>query len=779
MNRFKRVLVIFLTAVLMISAMDVSFADQQANSTKSPKKIVAVLYDDSGSMQQNGNTNWFYADYAFQIFTGLLNPDDELMVTFMSDPGKVIKSNSPGLLESFSEDRQKTVDAIRDYKGKGNTPFQAVKDVGDTLSSVQDDDPSTQYWFVIIADGSFELKPDEEWASQSELDSAISEHFTSKTMPNGSQGHVIFMAIDNPDEEKDKDDNGKEPPRIYPTENEYVQLEHCTGEGIVDVMGEMADTITGRYRVDPADITVNGKEITISSPLPLLNIQVLAQNSDAKVTSAKASEGADLTASSISMATPKGDSGRKEGKELHGTLSTVQPKGDYISAGTYTLTLDKETDPKDIVVMYEVAAQTRLTFTRKGKVVKDTAALRENERVDIEVDLVIAGTEERIDVTTLPEGVFEGMSLTVEENGVTVVSENIKKGDPSVIKKDYKITGAETVVTGETRLRGFAPLITKETFTPKEPVVYGVQADGNELTVRRGYIHGREGSVDFTVTGDGEPLDKVDVESLIDKDSIKITCNGKKTGVKFRYEIGKDGKLHVYPKTSLLNNAFAFIKVPKGEYDVTVSLDEETSATGHFTVKGYPPLGVIISLIVLALILLFIYLLTKPHFPAGTLYRTQYSIDYKGNFRYDGTARMQTGYWTKFFTLTGPRRITFSGVELEVIQNNRMHVTAKWIAAHQSKKNGRDYFCTISKPDPNLSTKAKEAAVKKEYAALVNAQPAPKWPSGKNKLFDTSGALLAILAPQTVNTYQFTKRGAGRGGAKAAKKKAGKGKGKK
>jgi hypothetical protein len=91
-----------------------------------------------------------------------------------------------------------------------------------------------------------------------------------------------------------------------------------------------------------------------------------------------------------------------------------------------------------------------------------------------------------------------------------------------------------------------------------------------------------------------------------------------------------------------------------------------------------------------------------------------------------------------------------------------MHITAKWIGAHQNKKNGRDYFGTFTKPDPNLSTKAKASIVKKEYAALVNAQPVPKWPAGKNKLFDTSSAFLAIIAPQTIYTYQFTKRRKGK-----------------
>ena len=57
MNRFKRVFVILLALILLTGLMDVSLAldentsKKESTSSLSPKKIVAVLYDDSGSMQ--------------------------------------------------------------------------------------------------------------------------------------------------------------------------------------------------------------------------------------------------------------------------------------------------------------------------------------------------------------------------------------------------------------------------------------------------------------------------------------------------------------------------------------------------------------------------------------------------------------------------------------------------------------------------------------------------------------------------------------------------------
>ena len=760
MKHIRRSVSLLMILFMLAGLSNVSFGKVESTSTLSPKKVVAILYDDSGSMCDKNNKNWFYADYAFQTFIGMLNPGDDVLLTFMSEPNKVIRSNSEGILKDFSSNRQKTIDAIRNYKGFGDTPFNAIDKVGKALHAVDDEDPATQYWFVIIADGAFErVAGDEdteitvENQKGNEVDDKLAEYAGEH---NGKEYQMRFMAIKDKSKHKTKD--GKKKTRVIPKETDYVKVEECDGENIVDVMKGMAGDITGRKRVDEADISVNGKEIKVSSAVPLINIQVLAQKSNAKVASAKASEGSGLKSSSVKMSTPEGDSKRKAGKALHATLSTIVPDGKYISAGDYTITMDKDFSAKDLVVLYEVALETRITIIRDGKVIEDTSTLRENENVTVKADLVILGTDEAIDITALPEGMLENMTLTIAENGNESVNEALEKGKSS-IEKEYTIQNGETVITARTDLKGFAPLITKETFTAGAPVVSGVTADENELSLRRGTIHGKKkrGGVDFTVTGDGKPLPKKDVDARIDPKMISVTHDGKKTGVKFNCEIDEDGKLHVYPKTSFLNNAFAYIRVPRGEYQVTVTLDDKTSATGTFTVLDYSILGYIITILVLALAALMTHLLRKPHFPSGTMYRTQYSIDTKGLFRYDGTANDKFGYWTKFFTLSGPRKLTTNGLEIEATRNGKLHITSKWIAAHQSPKTGRDHFSFFQKPDPKASTQVKAAQVKNAYMQLRNAKPEPKSPPDKNKLFDTNSALLAIIQPQVVNTYQFIK----------------------
>lgn len=751
MHRFKRIISILLLITMVIVTNTVSYADTESTSSLSPKKIVAMLYDDSGSMHIGENTNWFYADYALQLFTGLLNPEDELMLTFMSQPGKIIKSNGDGLLQSFSGNRQKTVDSIKGYKGNGDTPFDAIDNVGNALAGISSEESSTQYWFVIIADGSFEKEPGnpKSAASTSELNKKISQ-YAGKKMSNGSECQVLFMAI----EGNKPSDGDKEMKTAFPDESEYVRVERCNGPDIVDVMSSMADTITGRYRVDKEDIVFGEKEIEIASPVPLLNIQVLAQNSDAKVSAATSEKGEVLQSSAISMSTPKGDSERKEGNALNGTLSTIQSKNDYIPADMYSVKFDKDISEDDIVVMYEAALETRLQIFRKGKLIKDTSTLRENETVDIKSDLVILGTDESIDISSLPESVVESMTLSIDENGVPFANETLQDGNSSIEYKDYVIKNGETVITGRTDLRGFAPLIARESFTAKEPVVYGIIYEDGELSIRRGYINGRKGSVDFIVTGDGKALGKNDVDSLIDKKSISITHEGKKTGVKFRYEITDDGKLHVYPKASLLDNAFSFPRVPKGVYDVTVSLDDNISATGNFIVKGYPLIGVIISLVILALIILLLYLIFKTHFPNTRIQVDSYSFKKSSAsplgikiLTSSPEKPIRLNRFTDFFRVFGPRKIKAHGIELVARPGAKVYLSHKWV------NNNKGNFLVRSVMTDSKS--ARDTAVINAFKKLSSKVKSVQDVLTEEPL--SEGDVLYVLSGKNVISYEIHK----------------------
>lgn len=85
---FSLVLVIF----LMVSCF--SWSSLSANSLH-VRKVVSVVYDDSGSMSSNNSMNWSYANYAAQTLCGLLNAEDELNITYMSNPGTAVIPENP------------------------------------------------------------------------------------------------------------------------------------------------------------------------------------------------------------------------------------------------------------------------------------------------------------------------------------------------------------------------------------------------------------------------------------------------------------------------------------------------------------------------------------------------------------------------------------------------------------------------------------------------------------------------------------------------------------
>ena len=73
---------IALTAVLAIILSTFTYSPASASEKSTYiKKIVSLVYDDSGSMLGD---KWAYANYAVQTFCGMLNSEDQLYITYMS-----------------------------------------------------------------------------------------------------------------------------------------------------------------------------------------------------------------------------------------------------------------------------------------------------------------------------------------------------------------------------------------------------------------------------------------------------------------------------------------------------------------------------------------------------------------------------------------------------------------------------------------------------------------------------------------------------------------------
>ena len=77
-ERMKKIIsVIFILTIILNMALGLSLS--ASAESLYIRKIVSVVYDDSGSMEGD---KWANANYAMQTFCGMLNSEDQLYITY-------------------------------------------------------------------------------------------------------------------------------------------------------------------------------------------------------------------------------------------------------------------------------------------------------------------------------------------------------------------------------------------------------------------------------------------------------------------------------------------------------------------------------------------------------------------------------------------------------------------------------------------------------------------------------------------------------------------------
>ena len=311
-NKIISMLLVFILLIASISGIHTS----ARISNKAIKKIISIVYDDSGSMREN--EKYAYASYSLQNLVSLMNPQDELNIVKMSEPEKCISIDL-----SNNESRQKIITSFKEYKAKGNTPFAAVNTAANWIKQRKTDftnSQSVEFWMVVITDGQFEQMPDlnsylnglKESMGNSKYEGilvAIGNDLQTNVINKWSSiaGNHIFKAIDS---------------------NE-----------IVNTMAEVSGLIIGQGgRESRVDISVaaNGKSVTFNSAFPLRKFIVYEQNQSVGIASISAnglnvSNTADFT--SINPGSPGT------------TARTIHCNSDeYIPAGEITINFEHNID---------------------------------------------------------------------------------------------------------------------------------------------------------------------------------------------------------------------------------------------------------------------------------------------------------------------------------------------------------------------------------------------------------------------------------------------------
>ena len=589
----KRILSVLL-ATVMLACLIPCFSAPVAADSLYIRKIVSVVYDDSGSMgsRLNSNSKWASANYAMQAFCGMLNSEDELYITYMSNA-----NNNPTYLGAAVDVSaggiQQSVDAIRNHTRGGGTPFAAVQSAYNRLLKTQDSNPNTQYWLVVITDGEFETsknyyqfddKGDPVYRQNSTevatkdasklRDTAeltnIFEEYADSTMSNGTHPQITFLGI-NSDASK---------PIPMPNKNESKGIYTYSAAGadkIVETMSQMADRVSGRTRVEQSAITVvDDKTIKVSSTIPLLNIAVFSQKSTAKVKEARGeSETLPVSrqASLSFLDSPK----------LKGAASLLGDSQNVIGAGEYTITFEEAVDAKDLDILFEPALEMRVTVAVNGTELSDYHELRnsmEKDKVSISGKIYEMGTDKEVDPSLLPPNTkFE---ILVNENG----SEVVRQEGQDMKLAEYILKNVDTEMIAKVTIDGFKPIEYYERFTPAKyapKVIYTITADFNNniKSVKMDDLAtNKDMAVQFTVYADGVPMTDPDAVQALSP-VITASPNGNTGNVSY----SADGKIVYTPTGGALPSADA----DSFDVQVTCTLDKnitvtEVSASATYTV---------------------------------------------------------------------------------------------------------------------------------------------------------------------------------------------------
>jgi len=456
----KRVFSLVLTILLAVSCFSMSTVSADSLYVR---KVVSVVYDDSGSMSEGNSMNWSYANYAMQTLCGLLNADDELYITYMSNPGAAVMPTD------FASNRQAAVDNIRNTLDSGNTPQASIDTAKNKLVESYNSNISssvkTEYWLVVLTDGAFN---GEGAFGKPELDSAL-QSFAQSQMGVGMDLHTIYLAI------------GSKAIEAASDASLNIIAKKCDdGKAIVAVLSELSNAISGRYRLSKDDITlINDNTVEVTSEIPLLNIALLMQNSSATLSSVVKDDGTVLQIDQqVSLKNPE-KAGWTSDSSLQGKALLVGNAGNNIPAGKYTLTFTDKVDINALDIMFEPALELHMAVMQNGKEITDLSSLRELDKIDVQMKLCEAGTNKEIDIALLKGDVT--FKLGYKENDVDMGSSD------SMTMSGITLKDLKTDIYGTFTFGGFNPLtvsveIAPSSFESNYELRLSVTKDGKEVT---------------------------------------------------------------------------------------------------------------------------------------------------------------------------------------------------------------------------------------------------------------------------------------------------------
>ena len=709
----KRI-VTFMTALALWASVLFPFALPVRAATgdeiRAPRKIISVVYDDSGSMFGD---RWVYANYAVQALIAQLNEQDTLYITFMSDPDTAVKMDL--------SDLKKTVRKVRNWNHSRNTPVTSMDTAMSALEKTIETDRSTQFWCVIMTDGDFN---DMEGTIQEKLNS-----FKGRTMSNDSALNVAYLAMGSGAVAASSDKNGG----LYAYTAEDAN-------DIASTMAQIANLISGRITADNVK-QVDEKTISFHSDLPLYSISILSQQTTVSVDKAATAEESLSVDRNIALnAREPFDSCKTE---LYGNAAVVSGGGRVIQPGTYTISFSEAVDKSALLVQYEPAIGMKLLVERSGEQIDDPSMLRIDDKVSVQLIPINPGTQEQIDERDLPSGISWSIEYSVDDNLIDSAQKDKLKG--------IHLREGFNTFKGTMQIPGFAPSVFDYSFELR-PIVYhfGIEVEQPDpLTYYR--KNAGSGSADgssliFRITNDGVPLTAQEQDQIgVGLEITDVSCdNSEVKGFFNRFgNIPANCKLQrnddgSYTITPLARAPFTAFLMKAGVYTVTVGVDKDAAVTaqGSFDMVALPAdwidlIGLIITIL---LICCLIYCLCfKYKFNNQTIHYEVFQLNSLGGGTLlsgsTGTEKLSRFCPNLFWPFKRATEAQICGLTFRAGPGGSVTITGKSIARKVVR-----YCPSISNPTTSLQSivtamrPTKKTDNKKETILVTDQSLTPKRP---------------------------------------------------
>lgn len=319
----KRLLSLILALLLTVSCLCGAFALTASAANDNKKRVIAIVFDNSGSMYMSGNTAWCRATYAMEVFATMMNPSDEMYIYPMNsiavngqeytsrNPLKVTQSNASIIRSIFTTD-------------PAGTPIESITHAYEGIKSKSADEK----WLIVLTDGNKFYKNDSELSSsktKAELEAVLSD------CANGM--NTMYLGI------------GK---AVDPVFSGSYKTDHKVATNSADVLkmlSAMCNTVFGRDSLPSGNMS--GDTVTFDVSMSKLIVFIQGANiENVKLEGASPVSTAKMMYSTLTCEGSRGKEAKVD-ESLQGMLLTYGA----LDAGSYKLSYSG--DATSVVAYYE------------------------------------------------------------------------------------------------------------------------------------------------------------------------------------------------------------------------------------------------------------------------------------------------------------------------------------------------------------------------------------------------------------------------------------------